>query len=57
MTENEILTLLITPLSIEKSIFVYLTKMINDWEYEKNDICRVYDGQSAHGLLAIRHAR
>jgi|UPI0003A379AB hypothetical protein len=57
MTENEILTLQITPLSIGKSIFVCLIKMINDWEYEKNDICWGDGGQSAYGLLAIRHAR
>ena len=45
------------PLSIGKSIFVCLIKIINYLGYEKNDIHFMHSDRFAFGLLTIRNAR
>ena len=45
------------PLSIGKSIFVCLVKIINYLGYEKNDIHFMHSNRFAFGLLTIRNAR
>ena len=48
---------LVNPLSIGKSIFVCLIKIINYLGYEKNDIHFMHSDRFAFVLLTIRNAR